>query len=75
MGAFDFGAVSRNQHFDGITNMDAVEKYTSQAIEIIEDFLKSAGFVRINGEWVSAGDAEADARNWGRGRYVSKQAQ
>jgi hypothetical protein len=43
--------------------MTATEKFVSEAKKSVEEFLKSAGFIKINGEWVSADDAEADARN------------
>lgn len=42
--------------------MTAAEKLVETVLKELAEFLKSIGYVKIGGRWVSADDAKADVR-------------
>ena len=42
--------------------MHPAEKLADSVVKTMADFLKSAGFVKVNGEWVCADDLKMEKR-------------
>ena len=42
--------------------MTTQENFTEKLLKAFAEFMESAGFVKVNGEWVCADDLKADGR-------------